>query len=102
LAVLVNEDDTALDLSPVIFESTICIRSFALRIAQQGERESELGDIALVTLDARRVHSIRPHIFLLVLLDLIVYGGELLVSARGVVPRVEHEQYVRFPQYLFQ
>ncbi|PYO72147.1 MAG: hypothetical protein DMD64_12250 [Gemmatimonadetes bacterium] len=52
----------------------------------------KLLDIALVTLDARRIHPERLDVGSCEFGHLIAHGGELAVSAGGIVARIKHER----------
>src|SRR5690242_5124841 len=83
--------DGALDAAPVFLERMIRTGDHAIRITDEREAEAELVRILPVSVHTRRIHTegLRPG--LPEQLDLIAHGGELVVSARGVVAGIEKE-----------
>src|SRR6266576_1048411 len=91
-AVAPNHVDRALDALAVVLQRVIRARDRALGVREQRKVETELLDVALVALDARGIHTERLHLGALKLGDLIAHGGELAVSAGGVVAGIEHQR----------
>src|SRR5262245_64604588 len=88
-----------LDSFAVVLERAIGARDGAVGIREQREVEAELLDVTLVAFHPGRVHPQRLDFGGSELGYLVAHGGELAVSARGVVARIEHERHTtRFEQ----
>src|SRR6266576_359085 len=82
-----------LDTLAVVLQGVVRRRNRAVGIGEQRKIELEFLDVALVTVHACRVHAQRLHLGCVEFVDLIAHGGELAVSAGGVVARIEDERY---------
>src|SRR6266566_4593506 len=91
-AIAADHIHRALNALPIVLERIVRPGDRALRIGEQGKVELHLLDVAAMALDTRGVYAERLHPCGLELLDLIAHGGELTVSAGGIVARIEHQR----------
>src|SRR6266550_997165 len=84
--------DGALNPPAVVLQRVVGSGDRALRIGQQRKVELHLVDVPAMAFDARGVYAERLHVRGLELVDLIAHGGELAVSAGGIVARIEHQR----------
>src|SRR5437762_3474227 len=86
--------DGALNAVGVVLERVIRPGDRPVGIGQQGKIEAQLGGIAEVSVHPGGVHAEGLDAGSLELGHLVAHGGELAVSPRSVVARVEHERDV--------
>src|SRR6267378_3424242 len=91
-AVAADHVDGALNPLAILFERVVRSGDRALRIGEQRKVELHLLDVPAMAVDARGVYAERLHVHGLEPVDLIAHGGELAVSAGGIVARIEHQR----------
>src|SRR5687767_6521564 len=101
-AIRANAVDSALDTASVGLQGVIGGGERAVGITEEREREAELPRVARMAVGAGRIHAERLHVIPAKRLDLIAHGGELTVSARGVVPRIEERGDVTVREQIAQ
>jgi hypothetical protein len=69
-------------------------------IRQQGKRQLKPLGISRVLVGRRGVEPEGANLDSTILIYLIAHGGELAVSAGGIVPGVKHQEHRRFPEQL--
>src|SRR5437879_6721261 len=91
----IDDVHRSLDAFAVVLQRVVGRGDLAVGVAQQRKVEAEGFRVLQVTLDPGRVDAEGPDVRLLELLDLIAHGGELTVSAGGVVARIENRSEER-------
>src|SRR6266508_706768 len=101
-AVAADHVHRSLDAAIVLLEGVVRPGDRPIGIGQQREVEPHFLHIVAVGVHARGVHSEGFDARLLELSHLIAHGGELAVSAGGVVARIEHQRHVRRLEHVGQ
>src|SRR2546428_9064132 len=91
-AVPLHDVHRALDALPVVFQGVVGPGDHAVGVGEQREIETELLHVARVGFHPSRVDAERLDARCLELGHLVAHGGELAVSAGGVVTRVEDQR----------
>src|SRR6267378_2421672 len=94
-AVPLHDVHRALDALVVVLQRVVGPGDRAVGVREQGEVEPQLRHVARVGFHTGGVHTERLDAGRLELRHLIAHGGELTVSARGIVARIEHQGDVR-------
>jgi len=100
--VAIDQADRTRDAGAFRLERAILAADFQARVREQRERKLQLCRVLRMALNRRRVDAEGPHILLSVALNLIAHGGELAVSAGGVVARIKNEENTRSLQQVTQ
>src|SRR3989442_8977869 len=91
-AVPLHDVHRALDALPVVFQGVVGPGDHAVGVGEQGKIEVELLDVARVALHAGGVDAERLDARASEPGHLVAHGGELAVSARGVVSGIEQDR----------
>src|SRR5882762_8324044 len=91
-AVPLHDVHRALDAPVVVLQRVVGPSDRAVGVREQGEVEPQLRHVARMGFHTGRVHTERLYAGLLERRYLIAHGGELAVSARGVVSGIEDQR----------
>src|SRR6266496_15130 len=88
-----DDVDGPLNSFAIVLQRVVCAGDRPLGIGEERKVEPHLLDIAAMAVDAGGVHAQRLHLGGSEFGDLIAHGGELAVSAGGIVARIEDQRH---------
>src|SRR6266540_2061165 len=88
-----DDVDGPLNSFAIVLQRVVCAGDRPLGIGEERKVEPHLLDITAMAVDAGGVHAQRLHLGGSEFGDLIAHGGELAVSAGGIVARIEDQRH---------